>query len=168
MLILMTTSMTLSMIFLFMKHPLSMGLVLLIQSITTSLITGMFNHNFWFSYILFLIMIGGMLVLFIYMTSVASNEMFKYSNKLLTLSLMMMLIMIIAIMLVDKTFMNMNLFTTDLNMINENSLYNLTLSKYLNPPSSMILLIIIIYLLISLIAMVKITDIKHGPLRQKT
>nr|YP_009441822.1 NADH dehydrogenase subunit 6 [Simianus niponicus]AOY39458.1 NADH dehydrogenase subunit 6 [Simianus niponicus] len=167
MLILMSISITMSTLFLFMKHPLSMGFILLVQSSVISMITGMYNHNFWFSYILFLIMIGGMLVLFIYMTSIASNEMFKYSNKLMTLTAIMILMLTLMQMFMDKLIINMNMFSTDLTMLNQNHMFNLTLSKYLNPPSSIILTFIIIYLLISLIAVVKITNIKHGPLRQK-
>ena len=35
-----------------------------------------------FSYILFIIIIGGILVLFIYITRLASNEIFSQSNKI--------------------------------------------------------------------------------------
>jgi hypothetical protein len=40
------------------------------------------DWRFWFSYILLIITIGGILVLFIYITSLASNEVFSPSNKI--------------------------------------------------------------------------------------
>ena len=38
--------------------------------------------KFWVSYILFIIIIGGILVLFIYITRLSSNEIFSPSNKI--------------------------------------------------------------------------------------
>jgi len=40
------------------------------------------DRRFWVSYILFIIIIGGILVLFIYVTRLASNEIFSPSNKI--------------------------------------------------------------------------------------
>nr|AML25702.1 NADH dehydrogenase subunit 6 [Staphylinidae sp. BMNH 1274190] len=146
-----------------LNHPMSLGLNLLIQTINISMITGIMNKTFWYSYVLFLIMIGGMIVLFIYMTSIASNEMFKFSNKIFIMMLMSMFIM----------FMLMTMFKLNLtfNMNSMNSLYpymfELSLNKFFNYPSNLIMTLMIIYLFITLIAVVKITNIKMGPLRQK-
>nr|ALO70649.1 NADH deshydrogenase subunit 6 [Lathrobium brunnipes] len=160
----MILSLTLSMIFLFMNHPMSMGMILLSQTILTSMITGFLSFNFWFSYILFLVMIGGMLVLFIYMTSIASNEIFKYSNFITLLIMVMIMTMVISYIFIDKFLMNYFNFNQDI-MLNYN--FNLSLNKFINYPSNLVLFTIIIYLFITLIAVVKITSIKSGPLRQK-
>nr|AML26578.1 NADH dehydrogenase subunit 6 [Staphylinidae sp. BMNH 1274705] len=146
-----------------LKHPMSMGLTLLIQTINISLITGIMNKNFWYSYILFLIMIGGMIVLFIYMTSIASNEMFKFSNKIFIL-----LASILFILLLMMIMFNLNL-NLNMNSFNNMQVYSfeLSLNKFFNYPSNMIMMMMIIYLFITLIAVVKITNIKMGPLRQK-
>jgi hypothetical protein len=40
------------------------------------------DRRFWVSYILFIIIIGGILLLFIYITRLASNEIFSPSNKI--------------------------------------------------------------------------------------
>ena len=40
------------------------------------------DRRFWCSYILFIIIIGGILVPFIYTTRLASNEIFSPSNKI--------------------------------------------------------------------------------------
>nr|QNP10016.1 NADH dehydrogenase subunit 6 [Aulacochthebius sp. IBE<ESP> RA1155] len=152
-----------SMIFLFMIHPLSMGLMLLMQTLMISLISGTLNFNYWFSYILFIIMIGGMLVLFIYMTSIASNEKFKINNKLTLMIMFFIVISSIIYLLMDNYFTNINNYNYKIYL---NSNY-LMMSKFYNFPSNMIMYLLIIYLFITLIAVVKITSISLGPLRQK-
>nr|QNP10055.1 NADH dehydrogenase subunit 6 [Ochthebius nanus] len=149
--------------FLFMMHPMSMGMTLLIQTIMIALITGFMNFNYWFSYILFLIMIGGMLVLFIYMTSIASNEKFKFNNKLMFIVIMLSMIMMLMLMIMDKYNFIINNFNFNL----MNKMEYLMLSKFYNTPSNLIMFLMIIYLFITLIAVVKITEFKIGPLRQK-
>nr|YP_009971835.1 NADH dehydrogenase subunit 6 [Epipedocera atra]QNH68722.1 NADH dehydrogenase subunit 6 [Epipedocera atra] len=161
----MLTSMTLGITFLFLNHPLSFGLILLIQTILVALMTGMINNNFWFSYIIFLIMVGGMLVLFIYMTSIASNEKFKFSIKMMYLLATTMISILIIMMIMDNLFSNMTVFNTDLSA-QENG-YFLSMSKFINYPENIIIATLMVYLLITLIMVVKITNIEYGPLRQK-
>nr|ALO70786.1 NADH deshydrogenase subunit 6 [Ocypus brunnipes] len=155
---------TLSVLFIFLSHPLSMGITLLIQTIMISLVSGLLNINFWFSYILFLIMIGGMLVLFIYMTSIASNEKFEFSNTLFLFIILMMIMSITMLLFMDNLFPNMMNYSEKFNVNNN---YDMNLNKFLNYPSNIVLFMMIVYLFITLIAIVKITDIKFGPLRQK-
>nr|QWB85674.1 NADH dehydrogenase subunit 6 [Mantitheus pekinensis] len=156
---------TLSILFLFLKHPLSFGMILMIQTILISLIGGLLSFNFWFSYILLLIMVGGMLILFIYMTSVASNEMFMFSSKLMML-ILLMLSFPWFIIFMDQILLNNNMFITEIMTIND-STPSLPTNKYFNWPNIFSLFIITIYLLVTLIMVVKITNISHGPLRQK-
>nr|YP_010439957.1 NADH dehydrogenase subunit 6 [Pseudoechthistatus hei]UTD45003.1 NADH dehydrogenase subunit 6 [Pseudoechthistatus hei] len=160
-----STSILMGMILLFLNHPLSFGFILLIQTTLIALITGMMNYNYWFSYIIFLIMIGGMLILFIYMTSVASNEKFKFSYKILFLISMMFLLIFFEFFL-DSYFFNLIIKNSLFNQ-NWNLDFNLIMNKFLTWPMNLIFYLIIIYLLITLIMVVKITDIKSGPLRQK-
>nr|AFP16876.1 NADH dehydrogenase subunit 6 [Closteromerus claviger] len=154
-----------SILFLFLNHPLSLGSILLVQTILISMLTGLMMTNFWFSYIIFLIMVGGMLILFVYMTSIASNEKFTFSHKIL-IYIMMWMIMIGGINMMDKIMIS-KLINLDLNEMFNFSKNSLIMSKYMNMPSSMIFLSMIIYLLITLIVVVKISKINMGPLRQK-
>nr|YP_009183781.1 NADH dehydrogenase subunit 6 [Limonius californicus]ALN96475.1 NADH dehydrogenase subunit 6 [Limonius californicus] len=159
-------TLSMSMTFIFLSHPLSMGLILLIQAVLIAVITGMMSLNFWFSYILFMIMIGGMLVLFIYMTSVASNEKFVFSMKL-TLMISVMISTLLVPIIMDpypNYTLSMNNDMTNSSMM---VMFSMSLSKYLNFPSNWIMITMIIYLLVTLIAVVKITNITYGPLRQK-
>nr|QIV24702.1 NADH dehydrogenase subunit 6 [Enneaphyllus aeneipennis] len=150
--------------FLFLQHPLSFGLILMIQTILIALMTGLLNYNYWFSYMLFLIMVGGMLVLFMYMTSIASNEKFKLSPKMFFF-IMITAIFSFSFMMMDTFLINMDLFTYDLENQEIFMESKKSLNKYFNEPSSMILIMIISYLLITLIMVVKITKIEYGPLR---
>nr|AND96136.1 NADH deshydrogenase subunit 6 [Onthophagus cuniculus] len=151
----------LSMLIMWIKHPLSMGIILLMQTINLSLYMGYLNLNYWYSYILFLIMIGGMLVLFIYMTSIASNEKFTPSIKLFLFSMLIMFIYFNFMWLIDPFYLTLN------NNFNEyNDFINLSLNKYFNFPNNIIMYMLILYLLITLLAIVKITEFKKGSLRQ--
>nr|YP_009441679.1 NADH dehydrogenase subunit 6 [Amara communis]AOY39198.1 NADH dehydrogenase subunit 6 [Amara communis] len=169
---LLLTSLIMTIMFLFLNHPLSMGLILLIQTLLITLISGLFSYSYWFSYILFLVMIGGMLVLFIYMTSLASNEMFKFSIKT-SIIIMIMIITTIMIyffidyMMINPLFKNSNMMEILNNMIMMKNENLLTLNMIYNKPNYMINLMLMNYLFLTLIAVVKITNINYGPLRQK-
>nr|QVM79241.1 NADH dehydrogenase subunit 6 [Grammoptera ruficornis] len=156
-----------SLTFIFLNHPLAFGSILLIQTILISLITGKLTYNFWFSYILFLIMIGGMLILFIYMTSIASNEKFKMSYKLIMFNCLLLPLIMLCLIFMDYYFDNFNINTLEL--INQNMYpsYKLSMNKFMNWPNNLIIYMMILYLLMTLIAVVKITKIQSGPLRQK-
>nr|YP_010507380.1 NADH dehydrogenase subunit 6 [Eristalinus sepulchralis]UXG18961.1 NADH dehydrogenase subunit 6 [Eristalinus sepulchralis] len=158
-----------SFIFLQMNHPLSMGLMLLIQTMMVCCITGLMTKSFWFSYILFLIMIGGMLVLFIYMTSLASNEMFSLSMKMTIISIITLIIMMFMIFFMDKMLMTFNSMNNEMNPISNLNSYisenSLNLIKLYNYPTNMITILLINYLLITMIASIKITKLFYGPIR---
>nr|ALO77659.1 NADH deshydrogenase subunit 6 [Anaspis sp. ANA01] len=164
MILLFSLNLSLSIIFLTMHHPLSMGLILLIQTLLISLITGLFSLNYWFSYILFLILVGSMLILFIYMTSIASNEKFKI--KMPQILALITLSILIATWTYNST-LYINTFNNDLLTSNWSIPLSNCMIKYLNPPMLMVLVFMIIYLLMTLIAVVKITNFKYGPLRMK-
>nr|QBF44152.1 NADH dehydrogenase subunit 6 [Corethrella condita] len=165
-LFLLAISVLISILFIQMNHPLAMGIILLIQTFSICLITGIFSKTFWFSYTLFLIFLGGMLVLFIYVTSLASNEMFNLSLKLLTIFIYSTLIIMMISFLADKFYNFTSNFNLEMkileNLFSENSI---SLNKLYNFPTNMITLMLINYLFLTLIATVKITNIYRGPLR---
>nr|QTC08133.1 NADH dehydrogenase subunit 6 [Parachauliodes buchi] len=165
-LFLMSMNLLMSFNFTIMNHPLAMGLILLIQTILISLITGYMMQTFWFSYILFLIMLGGMLVLFIYMTSLASNELFSFSMKSLMLNSMIIIITMMMLFTFIPYFNMLNLDTNNLNLNFINTENNTELLKLYNFPTMNLTLMLVSYLFLTLIAVVKITNINQGPLRQ--
>nr|WNG77949.1 NADH dehydrogenase subunit 6 [Helius pluto] len=165
-------SLIMSFIFMQMKHPLAMGMLLLMQTFIICLITGIFSKTFWFSYILFLIFLGGMLVLFIYVTSLASNEMFSFSSNLMFNMTLLFMIMMIFMIMMDFSIISslisnleMNLTTTQNNYIMENSI---NLNKLYNFPTNFMTILLINYLFLTLIIIVKISNNFMGPLRMKS
>nr|YP_009182965.1 NADH dehydrogenase subunit 6 [Drosophila formosana]AAF77380.1 NADH dehydrogenase subunit 6 [Drosophila simulans]AAF77391.1 NADH dehydrogenase subunit 6 [Drosophila simulans]AAF77405.1 NADH dehydrogenase subunit 6 [Drosophila simulans]AAF77418.1 NADH dehydrogenase subunit 6 [Drosophila simulans]AAF77431.1 NADH dehydrogenase subunit 6 [Drosophila simulans] len=160
---------TTSIIFLNMIHPLALGLTLLIQTIFVCMLTGLMTKSFWYSYILFLIFLGGMLVLFIYVTSLASNEMFNLSIKLTVFSSFILIFMLILSFIIDKTSSSLFLMNNDMqSIINMNSYFmenSLSLNKLYNFPTNFITILLMNYLLITLIVVVKITKLFKGPIR---
>nr|YP_010297080.1 NADH dehydrogenase subunit 6 [Nemoura longicercia]UMI39128.1 NADH dehydrogenase subunit 6 [Nemoura longicercia] len=159
-----------SIIFTQMTHPLAMGLMLLVQTVLISILTGLMAQSFWFSYILFLVFLGGLLVLFIYVTSLASNEMFSMSMTTLFPVLIGTSALFFILIIMDPTFLTSGTNNFEgLNFLNtpfyqEESTNSLT--KLYNGPTSLITLTLVLYLFLTLIAVVKITKINQGPLRK--
>lgn len=152
------------------NHPISIGLILLTQTLLSCLLSGIITKRFWFSYILFLIFIGGILILFIYMSSLAANEKINFSPSFI-IKLSIIFIITIPIIILDKFYI-INIFnnsdtTPDSNIliiINENII---TISKIYDKPNNLIIILLINYLLLTLIVIVKITNTFMGPLRPK-
>nr|ASY98584.1 NADH dehydrogenase subunit 6 [Camelomantis moultoni] len=162
--LLLSLNIILSTIFLFLNHPLSMGLILFLQTIFISLISGYMSLSFWFSYVLILIYLGGMLVLFMYITSLASNEMFLYSNKIFLIIIFLPLIFMLNYYF--NLMYPMYLYENMENSLVLNLTSNNFLLKMYNQPINMITILIASYLFLTLIAVVKIISIYKGPLRQ--
>nr|YP_010326853.1 NADH dehydrogenase subunit 6 [Athetis thoracica]UNP54107.1 NADH dehydrogenase subunit 6 [Athetis thoracica] len=156
---------------LFLNNPISMGLMILIQTLLTCLLSGMLIKTYWFSYILFLTFLGGLLVLFIYVSSIASNELFKslINFKKLFFFFILLMFFIQIIYINNISWMNFsinsdmdNFFNLSLFFNNENKI---NLSKLYNNQTFLIMMMLVIYLFITLIAIVKITNIFYGPIR---
>nr|AIY61929.1 NADH dehydrogenase subunit 6 [Cryptotermes secundus] len=159
---LITVSTLLGMMFTQMNHPLAMGLLLLTQTMMVCLISGLMHQSFWFQYILFMVFVGGMLVLFIYVASLASNEMFTLSTKMAIVSTSAMLA---STMMKNTNPSDSSDSTTHYAASNEAMLMT---SKLYNQPSGSMTILMALYLLMTLIVAVKITDVSKGPLRQTT
>nr|AKR07182.1 NADH dehydrogenase subunit 6 [Nigidionus parryi] len=163
MMILMMSSIMISFVMVFVSHPLSMGLSLLFQSTLIALLSGMLNLSYWYSYILFLIMVGGMLVLFMYMTNTASNEKFIFSKPITIMVTLFVMSMLSFLMFSDSWKFIFPVFLHKMSIFDWNTLPSL--NKFLNQPFISVSSLIIIYLLLTLVAIIKISNIKHGPLR---
>nr|YP_010737964.1 NADH dehydrogenase subunit 6 [Frontopsylla spadix]WEQ92374.1 NADH dehydrogenase subunit 6 [Frontopsylla spadix] len=157
-----------SFLFCNMSHPLSLGFMLMIQTLWISIFIGIFSKTFWFSYILFITFLGGMLILFIYMTSLSSNELFKFSMNSFLMTMFFIFISLLFyfkdlyyfnfLMNMDSLIFSLNNTNINLNILNMNKIYNF--------PNNFLTILLIIYLLITLIIVVKITDLFYGPMRK--
>nr|AWV83338.1 NADH dehydrogenase subunit 6 [Mogannia minuta] len=144
--------------FLFMKHPLSMGSLLLLQTILSCSSCMYYSSSYMFSYILFLIFVGGMLILFLYMSSIASNEKFYFSMKLF----MFNFIMLSMWNMFDINLM-MKYFLDKLKMIE--SYNDCFMYKLYMMPTSVITIFLVIYLLFTLIVVINMISLKMSSLR---
>nr|YP_009727767.1 NADH dehydrogenase subunit 6 [Oxya agavisa]QHX99830.1 NADH dehydrogenase subunit 6 [Oxya agavisa] len=155
--------------FIKLSHPMSMMLFIIFQTLLIGLLTGTIMESFWLSYILFLTFLGGMLVLFIYITSIASNEMFQLKSITIILTSIMWIIIMLTFIVFDK-MMFLDWFKNSETM-NVNTSINfqemtLSLMKLYNKPMFIITMMMMIYLFLALIAVVKITNINQGPIRK--
>nr|APD28347.1 NADH dehydrogenase subunit 6 [Chaceon sp. BZ-2016] len=154
----------LSLLFTRLIHPLSMGLTLLAQTIAVSLLTGVSTYSFWFSYILFMIFLGGMLVLFIYVSSLASNEFFSFS--LLNFFFYFTAMIFFSILLMSLDSLMVPFLTSTPPSVNTISISTPFIISWIYSSTLMTFtLFIIMYLLLTLIVVVKITNLFKGPLR---
>nr|AWV83793.1 NADH dehydrogenase subunit 6 [Okanagana rimosa] len=158
--IMLSFSFLFTILFMFTKHPLSMGSILLMQTILSSMICGLNLNSYMFSYILYLIFVGGMLILFMYMASVASNEKFYLSNVSFIMYLMTFMFFILY-----KSFLYLesNSFYKIINYFDQNS--NYLINKLYIMPSSMLTLMMVFYLLFTMIVVSNIIGMKFMPLR---
>lgn len=147
-----------------------MGIILLLQTLAICAITALINFHVWFSYILFLIFLGGMLVLFIYITSLASNEMFQFSFKMIALFVITMSSGMLLAIILDPLLLDFKIASSDIHKYMGNT-YNSQIVLIGNIYSANTInttLFIILYLLLTLIVVVKITYTFLGPLRMLT
>nr|UCU06903.1 NADH dehydrogenase subunit 6 [Potamometra montandoni]UCU06916.1 NADH dehydrogenase subunit 6 [Potamometra montandoni]UCU06929.1 NADH dehydrogenase subunit 6 [Potamometra montandoni] len=156
----MTIIMTLSTSMIMMKHPLSMGFSIILLTILTAIMMNFMIKYSWYSYILVLVMLGGMLVLFMYMASIASNEIMKFSMKIM---LLMTTTFIVSSLMINYEVENMispNMYFIE----NQN---NMSMMKLFNSKTSIITILLASYLLITMIYVIFITNMFEGPMRKK-
>nr|UFK32262.1 NADH dehydrogenase subunit 6 [Eurhadina dongwolensis] len=141
---------------LIMNHPMSMGLMLMIQTITIIILMNKILSSSWFAMITFLMMIGGLLIMFMYMSSIASNEKFKLKFNI-------MFLLIILIMIQDEMMLETQI--NEMQDMIETKNMNLSLSKIYNEKSMMLTVMLVLYLLLTMISVTKMVKHHKGPLR---
>lgn len=112
-----------------------------------------------------------MLVLFIYVTSLASNEIFILSIKTVQLILMTIFIARLIYLLIDSFSLISFLPSLDISRLPDPNSFirenTINLNKLYNYPTNFLTIILINYLFLTLIAVVKVTNIFYGPLRPR-
>nr|QKW88765.1 NADH dehydrogenase subunit 6 [Idiocerus herrichii] len=142
-----------------LKTPMSMGMTLMLQTMMMTMLMNKIMMSSWMTMITFLMMIGGLLILFIYMSSLASNEKFKINMK--------MTIILMIILIYSEEFIQDMQINEMQNIMSTESLEQLSLNKLYNKKSLMITLIMVLYLLLTMIAVTKLVKHYEGPLRSK-
>jgi NADH-ubiquinone oxidoreductase chain 6 len=107
------------------------------------------------------VFVGGILVLFIYVTSLASNKIFSLSTKIIVVITTITPGIIIIESHINRNRKEIIRYET---VITE-EIITITRKLY-NQPKGIITILLALYLLLTLIVVVKITNISKGPLRQ--
>nr|QLY90159.1 NADH dehydrogenase subunit 6 [Micropterna lateralis] len=147
-----------------LNHPLIITIFIILQTCILILITGILSYSFWMSYIMFLTFIGGLLVLFIYISSLTPNKIFYLNYKKI---LLIFFIFLLILFFIQIQPILMNLEMTPLSYLNKfiNTENNLHLSNFYNKNEMWLTLILMNYLLLTLVISTKIILLNEGPMR---
>lgn len=150
------------------NHPVIIIIILLIYRSIICLNISLWKSNYILSIFLFLIIIRGLLIIFLYFSSLISNEQFKFKiNYLLILFNINIIFFYFLIkinplnLFIYKYKFHENSFISSLNKINFNNILNLY--EY---PLNNLTILSIFYLLISLFSIIKICSLKSTSLRK--
>jgi len=144
-------------IFPILSHPLAIGVNLILSTLLIAATIGICFTNFWISYTLFLILLGALLVVFVYLSLLASNEKFKINNRYLVI--MFIFIVPISIFSIEEKVNSRE------SLESRNEIY-LTLSKLFSIELYQTTIFLVLYLLFTLIVVVKNTKNDNSPLRR--
>ena len=147
-----------NLIFLFMFHPLAIIFVLILQTILISIIIYRITQFPWFSYTLILVFLGGMLILFTYISNIASNEIFKPNLKIMAPLVLAPLVTIFIMKPKQR-------LTLETKISSSNQFSNLMILKPFSEAIIPVTLLIASYIILTLLTVVKIRKISQGPLR---
>nr|YP_010021596.1 NADH dehydrogenase subunit 6 [Paurocephala sauteri]QOL10537.1 NADH dehydrogenase subunit 6 [Paurocephala sauteri] len=141
-----------------LKHPLLFSMFILCQTILTCIYTRFLMKSSWLSMTIFMMMVGGLMILFIYITSLSKNMKFTKINFT-----KMMPYFIISIFLSS--------FYPQFNYSNENmqlmDIFNMEMYKIFCPMNIKSSIFMFLYLLFMLIIMINLLKYEKGPLRKK-
>nr|YP_003891059.1 NADH dehydrogenase subunit 6 [Tanystylum orbiculare]ADB91995.1 NADH dehydrogenase subunit 6 [Tanystylum orbiculare] len=143
--------------FIFTKTPLMMILIILLQTFNISMMLGEVYKSFFMSYILILVFLGGMLVIFIYIASLNNSKKINYKILLFMASLVLMLTILFININCIKIFI---ITDTKMFSILEYSM-NLLFSDFMS-----MTIIMALYLMLTLLVIVKMCNINKMPLRK--
>nr|YP_009339315.1 NADH dehydrogenase subunit 6 [Pallaseopsis kessleri]APL97205.1 NADH dehydrogenase subunit 6 [Pallaseopsis kessleri] len=162
MMTLFTLSAILSMLLVLSKPPLMMALLITAQTALVSLSMYLLMPTSWMSFVLLMILVSAMMVIFVYVSSLASNEFValpKYwaMSTTATLSVWLLLGYLFLYTKKSQACSHSSMWDTDLTPILTHKLYE--------PYASTLTIFLIIYLLLALIVVAKISVTLKGSLR---
>ena len=132
-----------------MFHPIFFRFILIILSLLIRVIVFKFNVS-WFFFLIILVFLGGVIILIIYINTLAINEKFFFMKK--NFSFIIFLSSFLIFILVGKNrFIKINYRNSIAILIYD------TINFY-------IMIFLILYLLVTLICVVKLIKFEYGPL----
>ncbi|YP_002323940.1 NADH dehydrogenase subunit 6 (mitochondrion) [Acyrthosiphon pisum] len=159
--IIMLTNLIMAIILTMMKSPISSNLIILIQTMTLTMMINLINKTAWISFMIFILYIGGLMIIFLYISSIAFNELNinkNYKNmiyKIIFMSLMLYYF---------KMYFNMENMNYENKFLFEDNFYLLNMFMMPNNILIYMIMFILFFMLILIIWMLKINK---GPIRQK-
>nr|QFG38939.1 NADH dehydrogenase subunit 6 [Austrofusus glans] len=155
-------SMTLSSLLMLplMIQPLSLGLVIMLSTLLMCFISAI-TLSSWYGYILFLIYVGGLLVMFAYVAALSPNVLFGKGTPL-----MFFVVLIFPIMMIFYFYPLIDLSSISyLHIFSELKFLKMYGIEMVSPQMISILIGLAIILLINLVVVVKICYYQHASLR---
>nr|YP_009743566.1 NADH dehydrogenase subunit 6 [Tituria pyramidata]QIE11353.1 NADH dehydrogenase subunit 6 [Tituria pyramidata] len=146
----------------FMTNPISMGLLLIFYSFLVSFFIGSAMLTSWFCIITILVMVGGLLVIFMYISSISSNEKFKFNLFLFYLFCCLFFFYFDEMVLENQTFDSLEMNGG----IDLSESYSMV--KLYNNSCKMLTVFMIIYLIFTMIVVSFVVKHFKGPLRSST
>lgn len=145
-------------------HPITIISLILIYTRFTCIIITLWSFNYIYSIIIFLIIIRGILILFLYFASLISNEQHKILlNWTIPIKLILILTILSKFKFLFESPQQSHDIKSQINLKNHSLQYTFKLFDY---PFNYITIICILFLLISLLLIIKIRSLKSAPLRK--
>uniref|UniRef100_A0AAU8G7B5 NADH dehydrogenase subunit 6 n=1 Tax=Colposcenia aliena TaxID=3101724 RepID=A0AAU8G7B5_9HEMI len=140
------------------SYPLFLGFMIIMQTLALCSMVRMMNSSSWLTMTILLIMLGGLMIIFLYTTSISSNKFMIKKQLLYKYFIMIILWFPITNMIIESFFLESLSF-----MDNFNKEY-FKMYSYINFHPSMFMFF---YLLLALIIMIKMMKLPKGPMRKK-
>lgn len=156
-------------IIIYSSHPIFITLLLITYRILICLNISKWRKNFIYSIILFLIIISGLLIIFLYFSSLISNEQIIIFYNLNLFYIFIINLILFYLIYFNKNFL-INLYFSISKEIN--SFYNINYKPFINIinlyeyPFNNLTILCIIFLLISLFSIIKLCSTKSSPIRK--
>nr|YP_010381680.1 NADH dehydrogenase subunit 6 [Augilodes binghami]UDL72055.1 NADH dehydrogenase subunit 6 [Augilodes binghami] len=148
------------------NHPISLGSLLLIQTTLICLNLSFSMKTSWYSYILFITIIGGMMIMFMYMASISSNEKFFSFNWKKNIFFSVLIILTFLISKNDISTFKFLMKSEETKIILNEIYENKTMYKMFNFNKINITLMLMFILLITMISVTNISSSFEGPLKK--
>ena len=132
-------------------HPITLRIFLIIISLRTGLLLFSINIS-WFIYLLVLVFLGGVIILIIYIRTLAANEKF-ISNYTIFNLIPLAILLIFSFVIINYYYCNYILSERISSVI---SIYEISFYNFL--------VFLIIYLLLTIVRVVKLVKFETGPL----
>lgn len=145
-------------------HPITIISLILIYANLTCIIITLWSFNYIYSIILFLIIVRGVLILFLYFARLISNEQHKIFIRIIILirSFLTLIIIYKSNLLFQSSHQSQDIIR-QINLKTSLLQYSFKLYDY---PYTYITIVCIIFLLISLFLIIKICTLKSASLRK--